>query len=453
MEELAGRLSKRAIFRSVSANSMSSPEDYSIFMGVPAHCLTLRNTKVDIGKDFPYLVIDLLICRGREAVLAIVLDAQYSGMDKLFAGYLKAVPCEFLESGDLTYETSDDFCDEIESRLCRDRSSPRHTGCFLHSIGLSHAVSKMNEPVLAEKMRSGIRRLLEEKHLIRSSGSVTGYGQACRVFRRIPAGGRRSVYVTVPQASDRLKQAMHWRDEAEGDASLSSRIARLSRGFPSTATRQQAEMLGKLLQTPLEVFFQNHPEDGHRLNALLSHAQFLSQESDISAFGDREDITTYGDVIYAVKNLWEHTAHEDCRNSDAARTCDQLLACLSFPIWSQSTDDTWKKRLLDQNTSEARSLQTQISQLRSEVYDFSFGIMPLSHYFYAAACLTKSEYPLWLYSACVLPWIAMYSAEELCVARTMQVVYDLYQSDDEIKAADFFPLLYDIMVEPVSGIV
>lgn len=453
MEALAGRLSKRAIFRSVSANSMRSPKDYSIFLGVPAHCLTLRNTKVNIGKDFPYHVIDLLICRGREAVLAIVLDAQYSGVDKLFDRHLQMVPHEFLKSGDLTDETADDFCDEIESRLRRDRSNPGHTGILLHSIRLSYAVSKMNEPVLTAKMRSGSRRFLEKKHLIRSSGSVTGYGHACGMFRRIPAGGRRSVYVTVHQASVRLKQAMLWRDEAEGDSALASRIARISRGLPSTSAMQQAEILRKLLQTPLEEFFQNYPDDGHRLNVLLSHAQFLSRESDVSAFGDREDIKTYGDVIYAVKNLWEYTAREDGRNSDAACTCEQLLACLSLPIWSQSTDDTWKKRLSEQNAAGARSLQTQMSQLRSEVYDFSLGIMPLPHYFYAAACLTESEYPLWLYSTCVQPWITLYSAEELCFARTMQVVYDLYQSDDELKAADVLPLLYDILVEPVSEIV
>lgn len=31
----------------------------------------------------------------------------------------------------------------------------------------------------------------------------------------------------------------------------------------------------------------------------------------------------------------------------------------------------------------------------------------------------------------------------------MQAVYDLSQSDDGLKAADYFPLLYDILVEPV----
>ena len=154
-------------------------------------------------------------------------------------------------------------------------------------------------------------------------------------------------------------------------------------------------------------------------------------------------------MIYVVRNLWEYTAHRDCRNADAAGTCEQILAYLSFPLWSQPSEAACK----EQHSGEERSLQTQLDQLRPGVLDFSFAMMPLSHYFYAAACRTESEYPLWLYKTCIQPWLGLYVSGELCFGKAMQVVYDLFRSDDETRKADYFPLLYDILVEPVGTIV
>lgn len=454
-EILADMLGKRSIFQSVSSNSIWSPRDYNIFIGVPAHCLTVKNSEINCEQEFPHQVIDLLICRGKEAILAIVFDAEYRDMEKLFSTHLKSVPHEFLKSEELTDDAAEDFCGDIEFRLRCDRSDPLHTGCMLYNIRIQHAISRMSEPIITAKIQGKYRHFLEEKHLIRGNGSATGYGHACGMFRHWLRSSERSIYVTVPYSIDKLKRAMLWHDDAGTDSSLEKRLARLNQGLPSNSSGQETAMLTDLLHTPLETLFQTHPGDGHHLNALLNQAQFLSRESSISAFGDKEDIETYGDVLYAVKNLWEYTAHSDCRNAEAAGLCEQILAFLSFPLWSvPPADETDNQEPSPApQACKARSLQSQLKQLRSGVFDFSFAFMRLSHYFYAAACLTESEYPLWLYKTCVQPWLGLYASGELSFAKAMQAAYDLSQSDDENKKADYFPLIYDILVEPVSGIV
>lgn len=454
-ETLADMLGKRSIFRSVSANSICSNQDYRIFIGVPAQCLTVKNSDVNCERDFPHHVIDLLICRGKEAILAIVFDAEYRDMEKLFSTHLQAVPHEFLKSEELTDDAVEDLCGDIEFRLRCDRSDPLHTGCMLYSIRVQHAISRMNEPAITAKMQGKYRQFLEEKHLIRGDGNVTSYGHACGMFRHRLTSSERSIYVTVPQAVDKMKRAMLWHDDSGTDSSLATRLARLKQGFPSDSSGQESVMFKMLLQTPLEVLFQNHPQDGHHLNALLNHAQFLSRESRISAFGDREDIATYGDVIYAVKNLWEHTAHSDRRNADATETCEQILAFLSFPLWSlpPKDEEVSEQQNSEMHTVKIQNLHAKLHPSDSGVFDLALAGMQLPRYFYLAACLTESEYPLWLYKTCVQPWLGLYASGELCFARAMQTVYNLSQSNDENEKADCFPLIYDILVEPVSGIV
>lgn len=454
-EILADMLGKRSIFRSVSANSIWSNQDYSIYLGVPAHCLTVKNSGVNCEQDFPHHVIDLLICRGKEAILAIVFDAEYRDMETLFSTHLQAVPHEFLKPEELTDDAAEDLCGDIEFRLRCDRSDPLNTGCMLYSIRIQHAISRMNEPAITAKIQGKYRQFLEEKHLIRGGGSVTSYGHACGVFRHWLTSSARNIYVTVPQAVDKLKRAMLWHDVSGTDGALAARIARLKQGFPSDPSEQESAILKKLLQTPLVVLFQNHPQDGQHLNALLNHAQFLSRESRISAFGDREDIETYGDVVYAAKNLWEYTANSDCRNADAAETCEQILAFLSFPLWSlpPKDEEASEKQASEIHLVKIQNLHAKLHPSDSAVFDLALAGIQLSHYFYAAACLAESEYPLWLYQTCVQPWLGLYASGEICFAKAMQAVYNLSQSEDENEKADYFPLLYDILVEPVSGIV
>lgn len=442
VERLGDCLRSLSVFRSAVFRN------YSIYTGVPVHCLRVKGS--GIGQDFPNHVIDLLICRDNEAIQAVVFDGEYRDMESLFSTHLQGLPCEFLKSEELTDDLAEKLCGEIEFRLRCDRSAPEHTGCTLYAISLRFAIQAMNEEALTNKVKSGYRNLLEEKHLIHTDGKVSGYGHACGIFCRLLTHSRHSGYFTVPRAAEKLVNAFMWRDDSTADKSLQQRLSRLRQGLPGECADRDRVLLEQLLQTPLEKLFQHYPKDGQRLNALLNHAQFLSRESGISAFGDKEDIETYGDVIYAVRNLWNHTANRDSSNGEATETCEQLLAYLSFPLWSVPAGEEEVRQT--QETCPAPGLRMQLEQLFQGVFDSTLAGMPLSHYFYAAACLTESEYPLWLYRACVQPWIGYYASGELNFAKAMQVVYRLSESDDENEKVDYFPLLYDILVETVSGI-
>ena len=255
-EALADMLGGRDVFRSILANSPRSDRDYNIFVGVPAHCLTAENSKVNFEQEFPYQVIDLLICRGEEAVLAIVFDAEYRDMERLFSACLQAVPHEFLKSEELTEDAAEELCGQIESRLRCDRDDPLHTGIMLHSVRLRHAIFR------AKKAKSEVRRIMEEgtcsaleaKHLIGSDGSVTGYGHACGMFCCQLTGSVGRAYVFAPHAVEKLKRAIAWHDSAGTDVTLENRLARLNQGLPSGSSQQQAAKLKNLLQTPLEDF-------------------------------------------------------------------------------------------------------------------------------------------------------------------------------------------------------
>lgn len=445
-ELLARMLGRQPIFRSLCANSIGSAQDYSIFLGVPAHCLTVQNC----SEKFPNGTIDLLICRGREAVLAIVVDGGQGNMEPLFFGTLQCLPHVMLRADSLNEAVAEDFCEEIGQRLSHDRSDPLHTGCVLQYLRISSAISRMDEPEITSKIRGGYHQFLEEKHLITDDGSVTAYARACGMFQRwIPSRERRD-YMTVSQCVGTVKNAMLWRDSTDADMTLKTRLARLKQGLPSRFPAQKMEALQKLLQTPLEELFRNYSQDGQLLRQMLSRGQFLSRESAVSAFGDREEINTYADVIYVVKNLAEYTAWGGPRNVEAAKIIEQILFLLSCPLWTYPTAENTPPAA---QLREKPGLQTQLEQLNPGVYDMSFALMPLQHYFYTAACLTESEYPLWVYQNSIQPRLNTHASGETSFAGAMQTVYRLFRSAGEKTESDAFPLIYHILVEPVSGMI
>lgn len=434
---LAGRLGKLSIFRAPSMDTIHKGLDYCIYTGVPVQCLSpMENAS---GNQ----VIDLLICRGREVIYAIVIDPESRGLEQLFSARLPELPHLFFSSGELIEDVVDSACGDIEFQLRCDRADPLYTGCTLHPVTLSYAAAQMHDPALGKRVQ---KELLLKKHLIRPDGSVTVYGQACGLFRR--QLGNRSVYVTAYRCIDALHRALNWHEEVRESRSLKTRLSRLKQGLPSDAGSHNAALLRQLLDTPLEALYACHGSDLSRLRKLLARAQLLSLGRKVTSFADMEEISTYGQCLRAIFNFWEYTAQGDCRNGEAADICRQLLAYLSYPLWSVPLEDSG----VQSGNSGKTGLGARLKGVSQANMPSAVPFLPLGHYFHAAAILTESEYPIWLCSILLKPWLGAHGIQECSFARAMDAVYRLSQSGDEEEQGEYFPLLYNILVEPFTGL-
>lgn len=448
-EILADMLGKCSVFRKPSINSICRGLDYRIYIGVPVHCISLDGSDNTLTADYPNDAIDLLICRGTNAIIAVVFDIERTELEKLFSEQLRSLSYHFLKSEEMIDDVASVFCEEIERQILCDSHDPVYTGCKLRPLVLASAVSRMENSAVSGHMQGNAISFLKKKHLVNSGGIVTNYGHACGLFQQYIATGQgRTKYVTTLQSIPHLHCAMAWQDAVGSSKSLENRLSRLKQGLPVDTALQHKKTLASLLDTPLDKLFVHYEQDRQHLNILLSKAQFLSTFSKISAFGDREEIRTYGDVIYAVRNLWEYTAHGDCRNTEASQLCEDILAFLSFPLWSLPREDT-----SIHSPTKKKGLRDRLNRTTPNKLISSLVRLPLRHYFYAAASLTESEYPIWLYNTCVKPWLTLYNAGDSGLVTAMGAVYKLSQSDDENEQSDYFPLMYDILVEPFTGIV
>lgn len=445
---LAQFLAMEPIFRSTGTGLSRGERDYSIFTEVPVRCLSVPNADA-VTREFGDCVLDVVVCRGHEVIYAFVFDAEARNMEVLFASYLPALPHQFLRREDFVGFTARSLCRELSCKLVWDQEEPRHTGYKLYVMYLRYVIAKLKGTTVSSVRPSHCRAMLMEKHLLRSSGEITGYGRACGLFRQWPFE-QRAVFVTAPQCVDAMNHALRWEAHADEGLPLAARLRRLEQGLPCEAAGQETAILERLLATPLETLFRNHPQDLGQLDSLLTHAQFLTREAKVSAFGDKEEITTYGDVLSVIRNLWQRAEGDlyySCKD-----TCQDLLLYLSYPLWSLPGSDEGCEAPLP--AEGPQPLHARLLALRQEkVFDISLACMPLLHYFHAAASLTGSEYPLWLHRTSVAPLLAFHGLESPPLYQTMSTLCQLYDSGEDRKRDDCFTLFYDILVEPFSGVV
>lgn len=437
---LADMLLQRFPFRKPSIGQICKGADYRLYSQVPVSCLIFQPLNRVLANT-SHLTIDLLICRGNEALYAVIFDAHE--YDEDFSRLIRGITFRYVKTAEMNEETAAELCDEIEHFLCSGADVPNPLRWKLYALSLKVAAKRMGEPAVLEAVRTEGVDYLRRKHLVSTSGRITPYGRSCGLFR--VHTGRRTFSVSA-RSVEELHSALQWNDPAGENRDLSSRLSRIRQGLPTEGTGHSATLC-KLLSMPLEEFYRHHPRDLQHLYTLLSRAQFLSFSSKVSAFGDREEIRTYADVLYVVYNLWEYTAHRSSTQTEVTQLCEDILMYLSFPLWSEPEI----KSAPSANAAGA-DLNQRLEQVRPDIFRTPLSVMPLQHYFHGAACITGSGYPLWLAQHCVNPHLEYYGCTEPTCVQALTAVYNLSQSEDAAHRSDCFPLIYDILVEPFVGI-
>ena len=448
-ERLASLLGEKEIFSQLPEDRADTVRQYHVYLGVPLHCLKAADgkccfTDADAGKT-----IDILICRDTQAVLAIVLDAEYREMENVFSGPLCGLPRYFLISDELTEKSMQAAADSVEALLCMDCRAPKQTHCYLHVKSVTKAVRQMKDSKIEEAIsRQGLQRVLHRKHLILADNSVSYYGKACGLFLRLqPKQGSWTLMCEL-NSTDRLKSALQWIGEPCFDKGLVQRLNRIHRGLPAeyAASCRSVSSLQALLDTPLEEFFRGHPQEGGKVNALLNHAQFLSRDSSVTAFGEKEDIATYGDVIYAVWNLREYTGTDESKHSEVISTCEEILWNLTEVLLEPVA-----KKAVPLCTEKRQNLLKRLAQVRNDNEKYPILSEPVSHYSYAGAVLSDSGFPAYLYSRVLGSYLQYYGLAGCNFRQALQFIRGLRDSDDETEAMDCPMLICDLLVDTVSG--
>lgn len=428
--------------------SFSRQPQHHIYLSVPVHCLTVEAGSHSLSKDDAHGTVDILICRDTQAVLAIVLDAEQRKLENVFSGYLGCLPHYFLISDELTEEKLRTVADSVDAML--HRCVPQCTGCCLYAEPAADVIGRLHDGVIhAQTARLGLTGLLHSKHLICADQSVSHYGRLCSLFQAFLQENRR-VLMCRSGCGEQLRKALRWTADPAPDTGLAQRLDRVKAGLPSRdgAFDRTATALRSLLDTPLENLFRNHPQEKSKVMALLSHGQLLSLGSAVTAFGDKEDITTYADLVYAVWNLREHTGQGDCRLQEAFGTCEEILWNLSVVLLSPDGEEKPSTHRHGRQT-----LAERMGQVRSKAEAYPLLSAPLSHYSYAGAALSDTEFPVYLYSRVLLPYLRFYGLADCSFRQALQFIHALRTSDDEVEVMDYSMLIFDLLVDTVSGAV
>ena len=206
--------------------------------------------------------------------------------------------------------------------------------------------------------------------------------------------------------------------------------------------------LKALLDMPMEVFFHAYPEKLQEVNMLLNYARIPWEKSFVSAFGGKREIATYGDLICAVWNLRELATVDGWRDEDTYDTCADILwhlaEVLSAPQGSGGSD-VQEYRM--------QSLQEKLAVMRNENERFPVLAVPLTHYCYAGACLSASEFPLYIYNMGLSQYMQLYGYPNCDLRGALRCIRRMRASDDEIEVADASMLLFDLLVDAVSAAV
>lgn len=389
---------------------------FRLYANVPVSCVeTNRPPPENAGKDGGSMnVIDLLVCKScnDEAILGVVfgwLDAatcmgDLDGLDHL---YLCPDPEQTPES---IAEIASGIYSYLQSKLSgADAWSSSPPEFALHTLPAEDVVGKPN----IESRLVRFRLLLED-------GTITAYGQDCGLIEQYGADGagwQCRKLVIVKNRAENVRELPRGK-RPERKVSLAERMKRLNQQLPGDDVygAHVTSALQHLLAAPLEELCADDPDALACLTHQLECACFLLGSDTVEVFDH-----TYADALKMVYRLcreYTGSGHDELREHAGAILMGLAGCLLALPM------------------------RTGLN----EISEYQILALPLPHYFYAASVLDGSDYPNWFYKQ---QFLIDRDRSKNCLHYVSLQVRQLLKRFVNTEDEDPFPMLYDLLVEPI----
>ena len=468
---IAAKLGEKPLFKGAQA-------PFRLYAHVPLQCIR------DDGTYFGYEdTFDLVVCRGNQVAMRFP-EIKGPRPSHASSHYFSNATMAF-QTADLANDRAEARYREIQKKLDGPPSPTRRSVQTLDVVEVE---------TLIDHPRRNVRQHLIKARLLIPSGEFTDFGRACGVFRQYGRGKNPSsaTYVVEAHAAGTLRDALTRGGATRPD--LAQRFKRVQAGYPSD-DRYGAYVAGsltKLLQTSLKELCGRDKIALAEVTRALSAVGFLLEaEHDITynidwryAIHDAWEIvhgnkrtlpggkvgeTTYGSAlkaVYDIVQLGDHMANEEhilelkelgghlltllarqlvrpreALPQDAARVMSlqhRLETLAAPPTGDISVTPTGD----EENIPAARAALFRTLKTKTRAPEFPFLNLPVFHYFYAAALLDGSDYPLW------------FASTHTCHSQNSRSLYFAFHVKwglgdvpglSEVSTA----YLYDLMVEPI----
>ena len=432
--------------------------------GIPLHCVA-----GDVGNS----VIDLLICSAKthRAVLGVIFkQSSWQGWQETepFLTHLGEMEHLILrpektQSAAYIAELEERICRRLRSALDNTETAAKNTRRFsLHTLPMENMTREMGETI------DELRRRFIQSRLLFEDEAITPYGRVCGVLEQYETDDSGKCFKTLAVAGAEvahIKESLRWsRNVISGKPFLANRLNRLYHTMPSDDLygMHQATVLNQLLESRLEEIC---AEDLAALSELTDKLAIAGAM--LKASGEKAALT-YADALRTVRDLYRKYQNESSADDALRSLGEEILVFLAKQLLGPSRElrkkedaqsQSLEERLLeiqarpgnearvpDDMTPEQYWYRILLKGCRSKEYPILTA--PLSHYFYAASVLDRSDYPIWFYHAYRL------SGEDPRQGNrtSLYMAYMLKWALGEIPGCEeerSVSLLYDLLVEPI----
>ena len=394
---------------------------FRLYANVPVSCVeTNRPPPENAEKDGGSMnVIDLLVCKScnDEAVLGVIFGEnswidcaifmeELKGLDHLFfhpAPERTPESIEVIASGIYNY---------LQAKLSdADIWSDGPPEFALRALPAEDVVGKPD-----------IENRLVRSRLLLKDGTITAYGQDCGLIEQYGADGagwQRGKLAIVKSRAKNVKAPPRGK-QPERKVSLAERLGRLNQQLPGDDVygAYVTSALRRLLATPLEELCADDPDALACLTYQLECACLLLESDTVEVF-DR----AYTDALKMVYGLCREYVGGGSVRDELREHAAAILTGLAH-------------RLL--------ALPTRTGP--HEISEYPILSLPVPHYFYAASALDGSDYPNWFYNQ---QFLMDRDRSKNCLNYTALQLRRLLERFLNTEDEDPFPMLYDLLVEPI----
>lgn len=454
----------------LSATAYFDETRYTVYTDVPVS-LIRRSAEAEKNLNLPQELegstLNWLVCDGDRIVLAIareeadpqaqqILNQQLRGIRYLFLRRENDPLPSQMEYDVHILEPSEEYLrhlyhkiaawlQEIRRREAKSLSAHRAKQQAYQPPKRGYILATVPVAELEPGNGKKLRKALIQKRLLRRDGTITEYGCFCGLVCRYTGG---TVQLTVVKAAlPKLRQALQWKNETGRRLSLEERRARLRAALPSGENNRLQQELRKLLDMPLERVFSGNSKRLWELDREFDKAdEFITRSYCPVTPGPRPH--TYRECLGFLHRIRAQLPPDDCLNNELREVKESVLRLLAAAF---VTPDTPQSAPAD--NSSRKGLGDRLSQLSGSAAPSPVLTAQLSHYYYAAACMTGTGYPNWLYREKIRPHLDLqgYSDENFDLLCLLKHALKLSKSPDYTSRQKSTQLLYDLLVAPLCG--
>ncbi|MGN0113872.1 MAG: hypothetical protein ACI396_00940 [Acutalibacteraceae bacterium] len=370
--------------------------------------------------------LDIVVCDGNDVLLSLAkFCINYDMLELNFASGIDDVI-------DITLpkEKGLIYCSLIVKRELLNYES----GSFMHfrrEYEIPDAFVELDE----FETNDSVNDKLQSMNIVSPNGLLTKYGIYSGVFFKytLTENGIQKAVMIEPKKRDALFGDIFCENLSEnGKLPLKTRLQYMNDALPSdnNAVENAVFELSQLLNAPLDEYFADYPEKRKRIDEDFARIAASMNRNEKYKW-NYKPAQSYSDLLNAIVEIRNLIPYLEDSDEEIVFTIDcnrKALTDIAMPLLPQKSNMQCNRR----NTTK-----------------YAIASLPLGYYFAAAARLTKSGYPMWLYRTRILNSSRRNEVQNCCRSLSTELGKCLSYYDDKFE---LFWVLYDLLITPLGEI-